>query len=73
MAGINTVLEGQDLYTEYSYQSKPPVKLVVCISPKRAYYWPASQDASNGPPIALLLQAAAKAACVFMPWYSYYL
>ena len=47
------------------YQSKPPVKLVVCTSPKRAYYRPASQDALNGPPIALLLQAAAKAACFY--------
>ena len=41
------------------------LKLVVCASPKRAYYRPASQDALNGPPIALLLQAAAKAACFY--------
>ena len=50
-------------------KSKPPVELVVCTSPKRAYYRRAPEGASNSPPIALLLQAAAKAA-FFMPWYS---
>ena len=35
---------------------------MVCTSPKRAYYGPAPQCALNSPPIALLLQAAQKAA-----------
>lgn len=35
-------------------QSEPPVKLVVCTSPKRAYYRSGSQDALNIPPVALL-------------------
>jgi hypothetical protein len=40
-------------------------KRVVCTSPKRALYRPTPQGALKGLPTALLLQAAAKAACFY--------
>ena len=46
-------------------KSKPRVERVVCTSPRRAYYWQASQEALKDSPTALLLQAAAKAACFY--------